>query len=163
VGIIKRPHGIQGQVEIMPFTDFPERRFSAGACLGVDLPKGEIKKLTVDQVTSKRGNVLVKFEDFSTEKEARALTGLCLWVEEDQVFPLNEGHYYHFELVGLKVVEREQEKGEVVEVIPGPACDYLLVREAKKDYLLPLIQVFVINIDLTAGLIKVDCPEGFWE
>lgn len=64
--------------------------------------------------------------------------------------PLPEGEYYHFQLIGLTVLDENGTKiGVLNEVLTTGANDvYLVVDEEGKEILFPAIQSVIIQTDL---------------
>jgi 16S rRNA processing protein RimM len=109
------------------------------------------------------GNRLVlRFEGVEDRGAAEALVGLRLFLEEREIPPLPEGEYYAYDLVGLELVDRAgQRLGRVAALESGGNREYLVVEgEQGGGGLIPLVDVFVRRVDLEAGRIVVDLPEG---
>ncbi len=82
-----------------------------------------------------------------------------IWVASDQLEALPEGEYYWFQLIGLEVVDSDNQPiGEVIDLIETGANDVLIVRAGSKtEYLIPYIQGQVVkSIDLGEKRMMVD-------
>ncbi|MCS7241762.1 ribosome maturation factor RimM [Candidatus Caldatribacterium sp.] len=163
VGRITAPHGLKGWVRVLPLTDFGDR-FVKGATFLVGSPEKAFAERVVEDVLWRGNFLLLRFQGVFSRTEAEMLRGLFLAVSREDVPPLPPGHFYHFELIGLRVLERGIPRGTVDAVIPMSVYDYLVVRDVGgKEFFLPFVSAFVVGINLEEGFLEVECPEGFWE
>jgi 16S rRNA processing protein RimM len=82
-------------------------------------------------------------------------------VLQSEVPSAEEGEYFHYELLGLKVRTVEGEDlGEVVEILETGSNDVYVVRGAAGEILVPALSKVVREIDIASGLMVVDLPEG---
>ncbi len=78
--------------------------------------------------------------------------------------PLPEGHFYHFQLLGLQVYESGICLGEIVEIIESAAHDvYGVQRPDGRRFLLPALKSIVLKVDLDKGRMEVKVPAGLLE
>lgn len=140
VGRVGRPHGLDGAFVVEQASD-DESRFVVGATLLVD---GEPATITVSRRAGGRRRAIAL--DRAVER------GQELAVPRCELLPLEEGTYYHFELVGLVVEEDGRRLGEVRGVLPGAANDNL---ELDTGLLVPLIEDAIRAIDVEGGRILV--------
>jgi 16S rRNA processing protein RimM len=146
---------LSGAVRVQPLTDHPDR-FSKGATLYAN-----DRLLTVAESSSNGENFTVRFEDVLDRTGAELLIGTYLTLPLEAARPLPEGSYYHFQLVGLKVLDSAgHELGRVEEVLEYPANDVLRVVDAnRQERLIPMVRAVVRAIDSDAGQILVQMPE----
>jgi len=63
--------------------------------------------------------------------------------------PLEEGEYYHFQLIGVRVeMENGEWLGQVVDVLATGANDVYVVRGPWGEVLLPAVDDVVLELDL---------------
>jgi 16S rRNA processing protein RimM len=162
IGQITAPHGVRGAVRVFPLSDFPERYRtlrravlgSADRVVGVRF-RGFVKNL-----------VILEFEGVTDRNQAEALRGQYVMVPRDQVYPLPEGHYYDFDLIGIAVVDPEGKPlGRLVEVDHNsPVHDLYVVETAPgKRYMVPAVKEFVKAIDLANGTMVIQPIPGLLE
>jgi 16S rRNA processing protein RimM len=155
VGHVGRPHGVAGEVYVVPISDDPNR-FSPGARL---LHEGAGPLVIV----SSRGQgerLLVRFEGVDTRSAAEGLRG-ALFVEESDLRVLEPGEYWHHELAGCEVRDPTGSPlGRVERVVPGPAQDLLEVETPGGRRLVPLVKEIVVEVDVAARRVVVDAPPG---
>ena len=163
VGEIVKPHGVRGELGVLTNTDFPELRFAAGSQLYMqDNQAGEPKLITVVQSRPYRKGYLVTLDCCNDRDEAENLRGRSLYVTSDMAPELDDGSYYHHQLIGLNAVHSDGKLiGKVVAVNSSASADLLEVKSDKKhNYLIPMVDEYVEEIDLEASRVVLNLPEG---
>jgi len=161
VGRIGRAHGIRGEVSVDVRTDDPERRFTPGSVLVTD-PAGR-GPLTVAAGRVHSGRLLVSFEGVPDRTAAEALRGTLLLAEvDDDEVAADPDEFYDHQLVGLAVETVDGlQVGEVAEMLHLPGQDVFGVRRSDgTEVLVPFVAEIVPDVDLAAGRVVVDPPEG---
>jgi len=157
VGFLRRPHGVKGEIIMDLHTDFPERmKKGRKVFIGEDH-----KPMNFVSVRPHGAGVLVKFKDIDTPEDAGLYRNQWVYVLTKDV-PLPEGQHYKHELLGLKVVdENENLLGELVEILETGANDVYVVRnDAGKEILLPNIPAVILDLDIDRGCLRVHLLEG---
>ena len=155
IGRVGAAHGIQGDLRIIPLTDFPERFAALREIMVGD------ELLHVERVKPQGKNVLMRFREYAVREEAQRLTGRLLTVARADASPLDEGEYYVFDIVGLTVYdEADNELGTVENVIRTDSNDVYAVRtEDGREILVPALRTAVLAIDVAGGRMTVRLPE----
>lgn len=153
-GEIGKPHGISGEVYVVPISDDP-RRFEPGSTL--QWGDGHL----VVARTRRHGNrLLVKFEGIDTRTDAEGLRG-PLFVPVDEARALEDDEFWPHDLIGCEMwTVGDEPHGEVKDVVPGVAHDLLVVSTPSGDRMVPLVKEIVVKVDLDAGIVLVDPPAG---
>lgn len=155
VGFVRALFGLRGELAVEVLTDFPER-FRPGARLFV---RG--REFEVYNARSHRSGLLIELLGVQSRLQAERLCGCLIEVPEEELAPLGEGEFYRFQIVGLAVFDREgQPLGRVAEVLETGANDVYIVRDDGGDLLVPAIDSVVLEVDVPAGRMVVDLPEG---
>jgi 16S rRNA processing protein RimM len=146
IGKIIAPHGVRGDVRIIPLTDFPERFF---ALKEVYLDASS-EVAVIENVRAHQNFFLIKFKGCNTMDEAEILRGKLLKVHREDLVPLPQGHYYIFDIIGLSVfTETGEFLGEVTDVLETGSNDvYTVEQKGKTPLLLPALKEVVKKIDL---------------
>jgi len=158
---IARPQGVHGEVIADLLTDFPER-FDALDRVTIRLADGSLLDSRLTRHRMHKGRIVLKLEGFDDMNRAEDLRGASVVLERRQLVPLPADSYYHFDLVDCRVVTvAGRELGRVTEVQEFGAAPLLAVRdEAGRELLIPFTREICPEVDIPAGLITVDPPEG---
>ncbi|MGI9859792.1 ribosome maturation factor RimM [Moorella naiadis] len=166
VGKITGTHGVQGEVKILPLTDFPER-FRPGTRLILVPEGGEGRAFPVTVTRSRpgKGGLILKLAEINDRDQAAAVRGAILKVEPWAVEPLPEGHYYIYQLIGCRVYTQAGDYlGTLTDVLTTGANDVYVVREHDagnaREVLIPALKEVVRQIDLNTREICVALPPG---
>ena len=159
VGRIGKPQGIRGEVTVEVRTDVPEVRFADGAVLLTD-----DRPLTVASSRWQNGRLVVAFEGVPDRSAAELLRNTMLQVDATDVPPSDDPDEFHdSQLVGLAAhVVDGGRLGSVTDVLHLPHGDVLVVRRdgGATEVLVPFVKAIVPDVDLAAGTLTVDPPEG---
>ena len=158
VGILRRPHGVRGEMIMAVLTDFPERLKP-----GVTLFRGPDRiPMTIRSLRHHNNGRLVAFEGWDSREQVGELRNQELFVRADDRPKLPEGEHYLHEILGLEVLTEEgQHLGIVADWIETGANGVFVVRPPEgKDILLPDIEEVILNIDLDKKQIRVHLIEG---
>jgi 16S rRNA processing protein RimM len=155
IGRILRAHGLQGLLRIEPLTDFLDR-FKPGVQVFVD-----DRVLTVASMEQAEGALLLRFREIGDRTEAEKLAGTYLTVPLAEARRLPDDHFYHFELIGMRVLDASsgRDLGTVAEVLTYPANDVLRVDGPRGEVLVPMVKAIVRSVDKAGRRILVDLPE----
>ncbi|HEU4997778.1 MAG TPA: ribosome maturation factor RimM [Lapillicoccus sp.] len=166
VARIGKPHGLRGEVTVQLHTDDPESRFAVGTVLATQATPGSgvPRALTIRSTRVHQGTWLLGFEDIPDRTGAESLRGTRL-VAPAQASNDDDDGWYEEELVGLTVVDRSGTRlGEVTGLEVGPAQDLLVVRlDTGTEAYLPFVEAIVPEVDVEAGRVVVDPPDGLLE
>lgn len=156
IGRVGAPHGVAGDVRVIPLTDFPERFANLREVMVGD----ELLHIARTQPQGK--NILMQFREYPAREDVRRLTGRLLTVARAQAAPLEEGEYYVFDIVGLSVYDEGGARlGTVGSVIRTGSNDVYAVRtEDGRELLIPALRAVVRNIDIGGGRMVVRLPDG---
>ena len=104
---------------------------------------------------------ILALEGIDTLESAEALKGKDVFVLRDQLPEAEAGSFYAGDLVGLKVVTaRGQVLGVLEEIFDNGAHEVYVVRDKTREVMLPVVDGVVIEVDLDAGRMVVEPPEG---
>jgi 16S rRNA processing protein RimM len=166
VGRIIGAHGREGEIRVKATSDVPGR-FDEGQTLYVSRdgvsPEERTYQVAKTRSTGSKGKdiLIISLRGCRDRDQALRMAGLWLCVLQSEVPSAEEGEYFHYELLGLKVRTVEGEDlGEVVEILETGSNDVYVVRGAAGEILVPALSKVVREIDIASGLMVVDLPEG---
>ena len=156
VGRVLGTHGTTGQVRVKVFSDVPQR-FDPGQLLYCNHRPLHI----IDSAPNPRNQVTLKFQDIDSPAAAQDLVGHWLTVPAESGPPPLEGEYFHYQLLGLRVLtDQGEELGEVAEILETGSNDVYIVEGASGQLLIPAIADVVRQVDLERGVMTVKLMEG---
>lgn len=163
IGKVVNTHGIRGELKVISQTDFIDERFANGNELTLLSPDMS-QKLQVFVLSSRlhKEMVIVKFKGFDNINDVEKYKGWSLKVTKDNLIDLDEGEYYHHQIIGCRVVTEEgDELGVISEILVPGANDVWVVDQPKgKQLLLPVIDDVLVGVDVTNKLVTVRLMEG---
>ena len=156
IGIVLRPHGIRGEVVVEPLTD-NEDRFASLEDVRVVRPSGSSVRLKVASLFPHKGRLVIQFEGITSIEDAETLRAAELRIPVASLPALPAGSYYHHELRGLDVrVESGASIGTVTDLWETGATPVLVIHDEKaRETLLPLVDAFIIEVDVKGGFMRV--------
>ena len=165
VGVVARTHGNRGEVIVNAETDFPEERFYQGAQLMTRATNGSVGTLEVATMRMHQGRPVILFKGIGSMSDAELLAGTELRIAEDQgdADLLEDGEYFHRDLIGCSVVTESGEPvGEVTAVEGDRGNTRLVVKSRRNEVMIPLADE-ICTVDVANKRITVRPPEGLLE
>ena len=158
VGAIAGAFGVAGEVRLKSFCADPAAIAAYGPLFTEDGSHSFKVKLTRPVA----GGLGARLSGVTTKEAADALRGTTLWVARETLPSTGDEEYYHTDLIGLEVCDTGGAPlGRVAAVHNHGAGDLLEVAQSGgHTFLLPFTRAIVPTVDLTAGRIVVDPPEG---
>ena len=154
-GQIVNTHGIRGAVRIKPWSDDAEflRLFDRFFIDG--------REVAVRSSVVHKGMLLCELAGVDSVEQAIPLKGKTVFIDRDDV-ELEEGRYFVQDLLGLRVIDEKQgELGQIADVLNLPASDVYVVKNADgREWMIPVVDEFVGEVDLEAGTVQVRTIEG---
>lgn len=160
LGAVRGAYGVKGWARVQPF-DADATVLSASRHWW--LRHGDrVEPLDVTASRRHSGALLAKWDGWETPEAVDALRGATVAVPRSAFPPLPAGEYYWTDLIGARVVNREAvELGTVQALASNGAQDLLEVVSAQGTTLVPLVPVYVDEVDLAARLIRVDWQQDW--
>jgi 16S rRNA processing protein RimM len=158
VGKLRHAHGVHGEMLMEVYTDFPDR-LQPGVILYLGQEDLQLRLIKCRQHGK---GLLMTFEGFSSPEEIGQYRNQIVYVKSIDRPPLENGEYYHHQLIGLRVVTRDGKTiGTVTEILETGASDVLLVLpESGPEILIPVVDSFVHEINLDRREITVQLIPG---
>ena len=144
-------------------TEFPER-FKKLKQVHLGRQSGNTRIVTVEYVYVESRGVRLKFVETPDRTSAEALVGSLLFVEEEQRIKPKKGTHFIHDVVGLRVVdEQNNDIGVVKDVLQFPGQDLYVIERDGREWMIPAVKEFVTSIDVAAKTMRVRLIEGLME
>ncbi|MCK5054121.1 MAG: 16S rRNA processing protein RimM [Anaerolineales bacterium] len=153
VGRIVRPHGIRGGLVVEQFSKLIQSIRPGMEIFLADTTKPSV----VTSFRAHRGRYLLVIEGCEDRDTAEQWRDAEIRLKSGDVESLQEGEYYHWQLLGLRVIREDGEAlGEITEILETGANDVFIVRnETGGEVLLPAIESVIRDVDLEQGKVVV--------
>ncbi len=161
VGRVLKPHGVRGEVKIQVETSFPEK-FKSRKRLYIGKTAAEATPIEVVSARRAKSVFLLKFKGIDSPETAEKLRNHWLFIDETQLTRLGKNEAYIHELVGLQALDTSGNAiGTVTDVIELPTCDAYEICVGSKSVLIPAIEEFIEEVNLSKKCVVVKRFEEF--
>ena len=160
IGKIVSIHALKGEMRVQPWCDTPA---FAVKFKRMFLDREEYK---VQSARPHKNIVIVKLRGIDTPELAQKQINKILYVDRSDI-KLSKGTYFIADLIGLKVVDADDESlvyGELTDVSQTGANDvyHILFADGKTRYI-PAIPQVVKMTDLENGVMKIKPLDGLFD
>lgn len=160
LGKVIATHGIKGQLRVAVYSG----EFETILSLGSLMLKGPDERLETFQVAASAVHgkkLIIALKEFENINQVLHLVGRELYALREQLPELSEGEFYWCDLLGLTVkTDRGEILGLLTDIITTGSNDVYVVKDDKREYLIPALEDVVLVIDLDDGIMTVSPPEG---
>lgn len=108
-----------------------------------------------------RGGLIAKLAGLDDRDAAVAEVGSLIQVSPEQLPALEEGEYFWHQLEGLRIENLEGTPLGTVDHLFETGANDVLVVIGERERLIPYIPAVIREVDLDAGIIRVDWDEEF--
>jgi 16S rRNA processing protein RimM len=157
VGKISGAFGVKGWVKIYSFTD-PRENILSYSPLYLSR-KGEWVEVKVVEGRLQGKGVVMSLDGVTDRDQVLPLVGVELAIAKTQIKPAGKDEYYWSDLIGMSVVNVQDEQlGEVESLLENGAHDVLVVlNKDKTERLIPFVLDDIVElVDLDNKVIRVD-------
>jgi 16S rRNA processing protein RimM len=156
IAALVKPRGNKGELTAVSLSSKPDR---FAALTKVHL-FGDGSEYVVERVWDHDGTLIFKFAGINSINDAEKLRGAEVRVPFEERVPLEEGEYFHSDLIGCEVRDLVSNRliGKVTgwEEYGGPS----LLEVDGGRLLIPFVKAICPEIDPVARVIRVQLPDG---
>lgn len=162
LGELVTTHGLDGWLKVKLYNPQTTRLTPN---LGIWLEKdGTQSAHNIQASRPHKGHFLVKLDRVLGIDEAKKWVGSILYVAEQELEPLRAGEYYHYQVLGFEVFDTQGRRiGVVARTWSTPGGELYIVNGAAKEHLIPATKEIIEKVDLAAGTLVINPPEGLLE
>ena len=160
VGRLGKPHGLKGLITIHSFTHPRDNILTYKGWHA--FINNQWRPLSVLNASTNAKHILATLEGITDRDKALTLTNVDIAIRKGQLPLLEEDEFYWHELIGMKVINLQNEVlGTVVELLSTGSNDVLVV-EGDKRHLIPYLpDRYISQIDRETKTIQVDWDLDF--
>ena len=156
VGRVTGTHGVSGCVRVNVLSDV-SHRFDVGQSLMI---RGESYSITSSTPTP-NNRLILKFQGIDSSATAQGLVGESVTVSQVSAPELPEGEYFHFQLIGMRVLTEDGEYlGQVQEILETGSNDVYVVTGESGEVLIPALVDVIREVQVTERVMVVRLMEG---
>ncbi|MDO7667446.1 MAG: ribosome maturation factor RimM [Pseudomonadota bacterium] len=162
VGKISGAFGVKGWVKIYSFTD-PRENILSYSPLYLSRKGGWVEVKVVEGRLQGKG-VVMSLDGVTDRDQVLPLVGVELAIAKTQIKPAGKDEYYWSDLIGMSVVNLQDEQlGQVDSLLENGAHDVLVVlNKDKTERLIPFVLDDIVElVDLDNKVIRVDWESDY--
>lgn len=161
VAYIRGPRGFKGELTAALYRPSSQSLIPG---LEVTIRKGDrVSDLKIEYVKLLRKGVGVKLAGVDNEEDALSWKGGEILVEANELEPLDEKEFYHFQIEGVEVFEENGERiGIVREVDSSSGNTLLIIDRGNDEIMIPFVEAFVKSVDVENKKIMIRKIEGLY-
>jgi 16S rRNA processing protein RimM len=160
LGLIAGPHGLSGALRFVP--DNPDLTgFAALRRLLIQSREGIQPYELLDAVPAGRRSLKIQLSGIDTIDAAVAQRGMIVYALESDLPPPDPDQFYYFAAVGCEVFTTDGRViGTIAETFSNGAHDTWIVRDGKREYLIPVIADVVRLTDFVSQRVVIEDIPG---
>lgn len=163
IGKIIGAFGINGEMKIAPMT-YSIQRFTQRMTVWVGSNETAENRRSIQKIRMNGPHLLIHIEGIETRSEAKRCVGQFLFVERDHRVKLPPRTWFISDIIGMTVSDEQGVAiGVITDVLTLPAHHVYVVRQGKREILIPAIPSVVQNVDLEHRMMVIHALEGLLE
>lgn len=165
VGILRRSHGVRGEVSVELLTDSVSRFDELDRVFLVDPSRKNVVESAVRAVRPHQDRALVRLDGIDSPEEVGRFREWTIEIPQVEARELEENEFFLHDLVGLRVVDTDgRTLGRVVDALEGVAQVLLCIETPEgHTFEVPFVDALCPDVDLESGRLTVDLPAGLIE
>jgi 16S rRNA processing protein RimM len=161
VGRLGAPHGLQGHLKLVSYTQPRDNIFQYQSWL-IQRNQQWQPLTTLPEHQVRHQKLLVRLPDCHDCDQARAYTNAFIGIYRHQLPELTSDQYYWSDLHGLRVINQQDEDLGTVDHLLATGANDVLVVKGEREHMIPFVlHQYVLKVDLAAGRIDVDWDADF--
>lgn len=161
IGKISGTHGIKGQLKLYSYSGNMESLLSATVVKLKKVDDSKFQSFAITAVKPHTACFIVTLQGFDNINQVLHLVGSEVFLTRGQFPETEAGEYYWRDLIGLNVITLDGvELGKLSDIFETGSNDIYVVKQGKKEYLIPAIESVINNIDLSSGVMTITPLDG---
>ena len=120
----------------------------------------EWKQLTLRNCQGYDDFAILSFNEIQDRTEAESYRDREIFTLREDLPELSDDEFYIDDLIGCEVVDESNKNlGKVIEILSPGAHDILLIQQSDSETLVPLVDEWVVAIDIDGRKIQVNSAE----
>ena len=163
IGELIKPHGIKGEIKILLFNE-ESKSLKNNQIVFLKNSRDNFFKYKIENVIYSMKKNRIKFFEIDSIDSADKLRGYILSIPRSDFPELENEEYYLNDLIGYTLLDKTNNNyGCVDDIFHFPANDVLSVSLNDKEYLIPIIDDIILDIDHDSRLIIINPISGLFD
>lgn len=160
LGKIAKKFSFKGEVLIWLDTDEPEL-YEDMESVFVEFNNNLVPYFILRSSLHKNDFLRVQFEDVSTEEEADEMLGCAVYLPLKMLPKLSGNKFYFHEVIGFEIEDKRHGVIGVIQSVNDTTAQPLFeVLNGSVEMLIPMIDLFLVEVDRKNKKIRMDLPDG---
>lgn len=162
IGKIAGPHGIKGEMKVMPMTDDPGRFYDLETV--TILRETGQETYAIELVRLHKGKVLLTLSGITDRNQVEELTGALITISRNESVALEADEYFITDLIGLSVIDQKGTViGEISDILKtSGAVDTVEIQTKDKPLYVPARKLYFKDIDFDKRQVTAEIPGEFY-
>lgn len=164
VAKVTKPQGVKGEIRVYPYSDDPGNFEFYNRLVFVDPVRGSAREIKLSRSRTMGKVAVLTLLGVTSRNDAEELVNCEIWVSEDEFPELTDNEYYWNDFKGMEVYTiNGLYLGQVASLMSTGAHDILVVSGKGQEYMIPVREEFLVEVNEAERKIVVDPPEGLLE
>jgi 16S rRNA processing protein RimM len=155
LGVIAKPHGVRGEVRVHVFNPDSTLLRELDEVFLIGDEGDEPSLVEIESTRQGPKGLLMWLAGVSSREDAEALRGYTLCVPREALPELEEGEYYHADLIGLQAFDGDEAIGEITDVIDYPSAECLKIERPGGYIEVPMLPKWLERVDVERGRVHL--------
>jgi len=151
LGVIARPQGVKGEIRVHVFNPNSTVLEELAEVFLIGEEDEEPALVEIRSVRRGPKALIMRLEGVSSREDVEALRGYALCIPRAALPDLEDGEYYHADLIGLEAFEDTESIGRVVDVLDYPSAECLKIERPGGFLEVPMLPKWLVRVDVDAG------------
>ncbi len=153
VGYVSGVHGLRGDLKVKSHFSDSNKAFSIGNDIFLN---DEVHKIS--NCKFYKGYYLITIDNLKDINLVEHYKGYDVYIDRNSL-KLKPDEYILEDLIGLTILDNNKNRGVVKEILNNGVYNLLNV-DYDKPYMIPLVDMYVKNVNIESGTIEVNDIEG---
>lgn len=160
IGQIVKTRGLHGCLKVISYAQ-TQNIFTGLKDIYIEKTAGQKNKYDIRKIEITGKILFIELEGIDSLEAAGHLVGGTIFLPKEMLPELPEGEYYWKDIIGLNVVNEDDESlGKVASIFPTGSNDVYVCKGNKREILLPATAEVIKKIDIRRRIMKVKLPKG---
>jgi 16S rRNA processing protein RimM len=161
LGKIVACHGVRGFLRVTSADPALTDHIVHANVLYLESPGREPESRAVEAVRPQRKGLLLKLAGVDTRDDAQRIVGGLVSAPEETLPPLEDHEFYYSEIQGFRVCTTGGlDLGIITETFHNGSTDVWIVRDGRRECLIPVIAEVVRDIDRSGRAVVIEPLDG---